>query len=115
MITLNAIVFYTNDIDRAINFYTQQIGLELEYKSGSNYASLLFHNGIKLGIKKAVEEREVPGAQTFILAIDDAKSQYEAAKGKGLHIYKELLDEPWALEFSVLDPDGNKIEYAQNK
>jgi len=32
-----------------------------------------------------------------------------------LKIYKELIEETWALEFSVLDPDGNKIEFVQNK
>lgn len=115
MNVLEAVVFYTNDIDKVVNFYTRQIGLELEYRSGDKYASFLFDNGVKLGIKKAVEKREIPGSQTFFLATEDAKSEYENAQKKGLNIYEELVEEPWALEFSVLDPDGNKIEYVQNK
>jgi predicted enzyme related to lactoylglutathione lyase len=111
---LDAVVFYTNDVDVAINFYTHQIGIELAYRNGNEYASLVFQNGIKLGIKKAVENREIPGAQTLIIAVKDAKGCYKDAQEKGLNIYKELVEEPWALEFSILDPDGNKIEYAQN-
>lgn len=112
---LEAVVFYTHNIDIAIDFYTNQVGLQLEYKSEDKYASFLFDNGVKLGIKKAVEKREVPGSQTFFLAVKDAKAKYEDVQKKGINIYKELTEEPWALEFSVLDPDGNKVEYVQNK
>ena len=112
---LDAVVFYTNDIDKIIDFYTYQIGLELEYRSGDKYASFLFDNGVRLGIKKAAEKREIPGSQTFFLSVKNAKIEYKNAQKKGLKIYKELIEETWALEFSVLDPDGNKIEFVQNK
>jgi predicted enzyme related to lactoylglutathione lyase len=115
MNTLDAVVFYTNDIDNAVDFYTNKIGLKLEYQSGDKYASFLFDNGVKLGIKKAKEEREIPGAQTMFLAAQDARSEYAKAKEKGLNILKELIEEDWAIEFSVLDPDGNKIEFVQSK
>ncbi len=112
---LDAVVFYTNDIDAVLDFYTNQIGLKLEYWSGDKYASFLFDNGIKLGLKKATEKREIPGSQTFILAVEDAKTEYAKAQEKGLNIYKKLVEEEWAIEFSVLDPDGNKVEFVQNK
>lgn len=112
---LDAVVFYTNDIPTIVDYYTKQIGLKLEYQSDDTYASFLFDNGVKLGVKKAVEEREVPGTQTFFMAVKDAKAEYAAALKKGLNIRKQLTDEPWALEFSVLDPDGNKIQFVQGK
>lgn len=112
---LDAVIFYTKDLDTSVKFYTEQIGLKLEYKTKDKYASFLFDNNVKLGIKKASEEREVPGSQTFFLSVKDAKVEYEIAKQKGLNIRKKLTEEQWALEFSVLDPDGNKIEFVQNK
>lgn len=112
---LGAVVFYTNDLAKAVDFYTNQIGLKLEYTSGDKYASLLFDNGVKLGIKKASELREIPGSQTFFLAVENAEAEYEKAQKKGLHILKELVEEAWAFEFSVLDSDGNKVEFVQNK
>lgn len=112
---LDAVIFYTNDLGEAVKFYTEQIGLKLEYKSGDKYASFLFDNGVKLGIKRASEEREVPGAQTFFLATENAEAEYEKVQKKGLKIRKELVEEEWAIEFSIVDPDGNKIEYVQNK
>jgi predicted enzyme related to lactoylglutathione lyase len=112
---LDSVVFYTNDIPKIVDYYVNQIGLQLEYKQGEKYASLLFSNDVRLGIKKTSEEREIPGSQTFFLAVDDAKAEYEQAKSKSLEICKELVDLPWGFEFSVLDPDGNKIVYLQRK
>jgi hypothetical protein len=34
---------------------------------------------------------------------------------KGARICKELKIEPWAIEFSILDPDKNKIEFVKRK
>lgn len=112
---LDAVVFYTNDIPTIVDYYTKQIGLELGYRGDNKYVSFLFDNGVKLGIKKATEEREKPGSQTFFLAVKDARAEYKKAQAKGLSIHKKLVEESWAIEFSVLDPDGNKIEFVQNK
>ena len=115
MSILDAVVFYTNNIEIVVDFYTNMIGLKLEYQSDDNYASLLFDNDVKLGIKKATEEREIPGAQTMSLVVKDAKAEYELARQKGLIIHKHLIEEDWAIEFSILDPDGNKIEFVQSR
>jgi len=112
---LDTVVFYTNNIPAVVEFYTNKMGLKLDYRQGDTYASFLFDNNVRLGIKKASEEREIPGTQAFFFTSKDAKADYEDAKARGLEIYKELTDEPWAVEFSVLDPDGNKIEYLQRK
>lgn len=115
MNVLDAVVFYTNNVDTIVDFYTNKIGLKLDYQSGDSYASFLFDNGVKLGVKKAKEEREIPGAQTMFLAVEDAKCEYARAQETDLNILKELIEEDSALEFSVLDPDGNKIMFVQNK
>lgn len=112
---LDAVVFYTNDIETAVDFYTNKIGLKLDYQTEDKYASFLFDNGVKLGVKRAREQREVPGAQTMFLAVEDARAEYKKAKDKELNILKDLIEEDWAIEFSVLDPDGNKVEFVQNK
>lgn len=112
---LDSALLYTNDIPAVVDYYTNKIGLQLEYKIGEDYASFMLDNKVRLGIKKATEERERPGSQAFIMAVEDARAEYEAAKYNGLTIYKELAEKRWGKEFSVLDPDGNKIEFLQAK
>lgn len=112
---LDSVNFYSSDIPRSVAFYTGVLGFELDYKQGDDYAAFLFTNGVRLGIKRAVEEREVPGAQTLIVSSRDANADYAAAQKKGLRVHHPLSDDPWGLWFSILDPDGNLIEYLQRK
>lgn len=115
MRNLDSTVLYSYDVATAADYYVNKIGLKLEYRQGNEYASFMFDNGVRLSIKKANEEREIPGSQTFFLVVGDAIDEYEKAKLDGLTIFKELTEESWGKEFSVLDPDGNKIEFLQRK
>ena len=110
---LDSVNFYSRDIPRSVAFYTDSLGHELDYRQGDDYAAFLFTNGVRLGVKRAVEEREVPGAQTLIVSSHDAHADYAVAQEKGLNVHHQFSDDPWGLWFSVLDPDGNLIEYLQ--
>jgi len=112
---LDSVNFYSSDIPRSVAFYTDVLGLALDYRQGDDYAAFLFTNGVRLGVKRAVEEREIPGAQTLIISSHDANGDYAAAQEKELKVHHPLSDDPWGLWFSVLDPDGNLIEYLQRK
>lgn len=112
---LDAVCFYSNDIEKVVDFYTNKLGLALDYRVGDKFVSFKFDNGIRLAIKKANEEREIPGAQTMFMQSKDAKTDYELMKSKGVDFYKELTIEAWGTEFAILDPDKNKIEFQQRK
>ena len=36
-------------------------------------------------------------------------------KKKDVEFYKELTEESWGIEFAILDPDKNKVEFIQRK
>lgn len=36
-------------------------------------------------------------------------------KEKKVEFYKELTEESWGIEFAILDPDENKVEFVQRK
>lgn len=112
---LDSTVIYTNDIEESVKFYRDQIGLKLNYQQGDKFASFKFSNSVRLGIKKAIEEREKPGAQTFFIGVDNAREAYGKIKSKNPKFYKELTEESWGTEFAILDPDGNKIEFIERK
>lgn len=112
---LHSAVFYTLNVDAIEEFYTHTLGLESDYRSGDTFISFLFPNGVKLGIKKAVEEREIPGAQTIFVEVDDIEEWYERAQTNGWSILKHLVEESWATNFSILDPDKNKVQFIQTK
>ena len=112
---LDSAVLYTNDLEKAVGFYRDFLGLKVSYITEGKYAEFLFDNGVCLGIKKAREEREKPGAQTIFIVAEDIEEQYKHFKEVGANFYKELKEEAWGTEFAILDPDGNKIEFLERK
>lgn len=106
---LYSAVFYTRDISAAEVFYSGKLGFKVEYRSADSFISFVFENSGRLGIKKQVEPREIPGHQTVFIEVDDIEGKLEKLKNLGLTIEKDLSREKWATEFSILDPDGNKI------
>jgi catechol 2,3-dioxygenase-like lactoylglutathione lyase family enzyme len=108
---LDSAVFYTKDVETITEFYTNVIGLKLDYHQENKYVSFWFENGVRLGIKKAVKEREIPGAQSIFVYVDNLEMLYKKYKSSNQNFYKELVHESWGDNFAILDPDGNKIEF----
>lgn len=107
---LDSAIFYTNNLNGAIKFYKEIIGLEVDYIQEGKFASFKLDNA-KLGIKQAKEEREIPGHQTIFIEPKNIEEIYNQFKEKGIKFQKELVKEDWGKNFSILDPDGNKVQF----
>lgn len=112
---LDSAVFYTNDLEKIVDFYANQLGLKTDYIQEGHFASFLFENGVKLGIKQAVDERELPGKQAIIISVREVEKLYDSFKQKDFTIYEQLEDADWGVYFSILDPEGNKVEFLRRK
>jgi len=116
VIKLDSAVFYSNDIEKVVSFYRDILGFVIEYQQGDEYVSFIFPNDARLGIKRKVEEREMPGAQTVFISLEDGiESLYEGLKQKNVPIHKELVVQDWGKNFSILDPDGNKVQFVEKQ
>ena len=62
-----------------------------------------------------VEKREIPGAQTIFIATDSIEKDYKRMIKEDVNFIKHMQVRPWGNEFSVVDPDGNKVEFIQRK
>jgi predicted enzyme related to lactoylglutathione lyase len=111
---LDSAVFYTNDINTVIPFYRDVLGFTVEYIQEGRFVSFIFPNGARLGIKQKAEDREIPGAQTVFISVEsDIEVEYEKLKQAGATVYKELVVQDWGTNFSILDPDNNKVQFVQ--
>jgi predicted enzyme related to lactoylglutathione lyase len=109
---LDTSIFYTDNLEKTIDFYQKKLNLKLEAKQGEMYASFVLEDQARLGIKKATEEREKPGYQTIILEVENIEDLYNKFK-ESVEIYKELSTQSWGKNFAILDPDKNKIEFVE--
>lgn len=114
-VKLKIAVFYTGDIEKVEDFYNRVLGIDVEYRSEDKYISFIFPNKVTLGIKKAIEEREVLGKQSVFLEVKDIESWYRKAKELKVNILKELTHDTFGTNFSILDPDLNKVEFYGKK
>jgi uncharacterized glyoxalase superfamily protein PhnB len=112
---LHSAVFYSKDLEPLISFYTDFLGATIENKQENRFMYIRLPDSSRIGIKVGTKEREVPGYQTVFVDVKDMESWYNKAVSLSLTIYKHLKEEPWGKEFSVLDPDGNKIVFYEEK
>lgn len=113
---LDSVVFYTNDLEKVTSFYEDVMGFEVEYIQDGRFASFIFPNGAKLGIKQRKEEREVPGHQTVFISTDNIDDIYKQMQEKNVEIAKKLVElEDWGKNFSIYDPDRNKVQFVELK
>lgn len=113
---LDSAVFYTNNLNKAIEFYRDALGFKVEYIQEGRFASFIFPNRVKLGIrqKNVNEDREVPGYQTVFISTDNIKVLYDDLRRKRIALYREISTlEGWGTNSQILDPDGNKVVFVK--
>ena len=112
---IDSAVFYSHNIENVVSFYTDLLGFTVQYKT-DQFVSFIFSNKARLGIKNSIEEREMPGHQTVFIGVDNIESRYNKYKATaGLTIHKELIKKQWGQEFTILDPDKNKVLFIQRQ
>jgi len=120
-ICINAIVpqFLVDDLGRAIAYYRDQLGFELDFQYEDFYASVSrdgFAIHLKCGSKSAADRefrKENEHLDAYI-AVSGVRSLFTELEGRGARLIKPLTEEPWGcIDFYVEDPDGNILCFSE--
>ena len=108
----NATVFVSN-MDAAVQFYTQVLGLKLSNRFGDSWATVEAGKGLTIGLHPASPNYPAPGTKGAImlgLEIDEAIDTVVARlTEKGVRLKGSITrDEPGNF-VHLEDPDGNEI------
>jgi catechol 2,3-dioxygenase-like lactoylglutathione lyase family enzyme len=114
------------DVTRSIDFYRNQLGLELEWDASPQFAMLRLGAGPggTLGLlswKEAVKEgatmpdRAQARAMHLELSTDCLDELHEELRTRGVRIDIPPHDEPWERSMTIFDPDGYSVEFAQGR
>ena len=121
MIHGGIITLYVSDMDRAIEFYTRTLGLELRRRHGNDWAEIAAGKALTLGLhpmspdddrrKGAGDTPRIPSAPSAIkigLELDRPLSEVvEVLSARGVVVEGPVEDDsPVRLAFFT-DPDGN--------
>lgn len=109
---------YVSSLDRAIPFYTEQLGLRLKTRIGDDWAEVDAGEGLVIGLHPARPPQTVKpgtaGAINIELRVTGQLEETVAAiKGRGVTTVGEVQNYENVRLVSVVDPDGNVILLAQ--
>jgi predicted enzyme related to lactoylglutathione lyase len=113
---IDHVYYWTVDMERAVKFYQEVLGLELLRRDGSNWA--MFDAGpVRLALHGAIEGRPIEtGGATAVFAVDDLDASRAALEERGVEFDEHVGEVEGYARFATLrDPDGNRvqiIEYA---
>jgi glyoxylase I family protein len=116
---VHGVRYQTRDVNRAVAFYTQQLGFELKHQQGSAFASvscdgfdLLLSGAESSGAQPMPNgQQQSPGGWTrIVLAVGDLSLLVASLRQRGLSFRNEIVVGPGGKQIQILDPDGNPIE-----
>jgi catechol 2,3-dioxygenase-like lactoylglutathione lyase family enzyme len=108
---------YVTDMDRAVAFYTQSLGMQLAFRAGDHWAMIDAGDGFQLGLHPAGPSSPTPGAIggiTIGLAVDEPIEQVvDTLKTRGVDVYGPVSDRDELRLAFLTDPDGNQLYLAE--
>jgi catechol 2,3-dioxygenase-like lactoylglutathione lyase family enzyme len=107
----------TTDLAASIRFYTEQVGLALEFQYQDFYAGI--RAGAHVFHLKLVDRRDpsidfVDEGEHFHLYLetDDVDAAAEALRARGVRLVKDIHDTPWGTrEFAIRDDQGHTLYF----
>ena len=111
--------FLVDDLDRAIAYYCEKLGFELDFKYQSFYASVR-RNGLAIHLKHAPklladrEHRKQNEHLDAYISVSGIRTLFAELNQRGAQVTRPLEDRPWAcLDFYVEDPDGYVLCFSE--
>jgi predicted enzyme related to lactoylglutathione lyase len=107
------IYYWTQDMERAVAFYRNVLGLRISRRAGDEWAE--FEAGpVRLALHRT-EEAPIPASGTIVFRVDDLDASRWALQQRGVVFDGHESEVPGVGRFATFhDPDGNPaqlIEY----
>jgi predicted enzyme related to lactoylglutathione lyase len=107
-----------SNIDRSIEFYTETLGFQVDFRYEDFYAGIIrgaYSIHLKTG-KPSMEERANKRNNQdldIIFSIENVEDVYEDLSKKSVELLQPLRDMPYGKEFYITDPDGYIIAFIE--
>jgi len=121
-------VFYTSvlvsDQDRALDFYTNVLGLEQRVENPTPDGPRFLTVGVKGDDFQLVLWPGTPGQAepamgrppaSITIETDDCRKTVEELKSRGVEFVSDVLEFPWGYVAQFLDPDGNRLQIREGR
>jgi uncharacterized glyoxalase superfamily protein PhnB len=104
--------FLVDDLERAIGYYREKLGFELDFVYDSFYAAVR-RDGFSIHLKhapKLTAERDHRRQNEHLdayISVSGIRSLFSELQERGAHVIRPLEQQPWScMDFYIEDPDG---------
>lgn len=110
--------FLVDDIERSIQFYTEKLGFDIDFRYEEFYAGII-KDGCWIHLKHgrpSSEERNnkrVNEHLDLVFSLDGIENLYEEFRNKSVEFVQPLQTMPYGKEFYIADPDGYIIAFLE--
>ena len=110
--------FLVANLDRSIEFYTTQLGFDLDFRHEDFYSGVIKDGHsihLKLG-NPSVEERQNRRENEdldVVFSVQGIEDLYEDYLGRSVEFVQPLRDMAYGKEFYIADPDGYIIGFLE--
>ena len=112
------ITIFVADMDRAVKFYTEILGCQLQQRYGNHWAELKSDDGATIGLHPASTQNPAGIKGSIQLGLEAKGSihkQVEEMKSQGVKFVGPIIDDQQVLIANFEDPDGNPLYLAALK
>ena len=116
MINGGMVTVYVTDMDRALRFYTETLGLELAYRAGPGWAVVRAPDGFAVGLHDAMDSASVgeSGSTTLGFHVDrDLEEAVSELSDRGVNFVTDRTEDTAVPLAYFEDPDGNRMYLAE--
>lgn len=109
---------FVGDMDAAVRFYTEALGLKLLERHGNHWASIDCGHGLTIGLHPASAQRPAGrvGSMTIgFYASEPIREAVAKLKARGVVFRGDIVDDTQLLIANFQDPDGNPFYLAELK
>ena len=117
--SIHGVRYQVKDVNRAVAFYTQQLGFTVEHAQPPAFASVSLGGvSILLSGPGASGSRPLPSGQQqepggwnrVVLRVTDLRQCIDELKTAGVRFRNEMESGPGGRQIQIEDPDGNPLE-----
>ncbi len=100
------------NMQRALDFYTNKLGFSIVLQSGGTYASV-GRDFVQIGLALSKGAAKGPKSSSYV-NMNSIDVFYQTLVARGVKMARELKTQPSKMrEFAVVDPDGNTLTFGE--